>query len=353
MSTKICDSGKLGRLNLRHPIIQAPMTGTSSPKLAAEVSKAGALGSVGLGAYDLQAAQEHIEQTKALLPDGQAFNVNLFCHEEKSCPPEDEQAWLEHLRPEFQANGIPPLTHLNNLYASAVGNRALQEMVLHQRPKVVSFHFGLPEQDFIDALRNDGCLTMGCATTLAEAQKIEQSGVDVIIAQGAEAGGHRGVFLPEEDELIGTFALVQLLVQRCDLPIVASGGIMDGRGIAAALQLGASAVQMGTAFVACPESLASPPYRAALQAGGRTEITRAVSGRPARGLVGKMHALEKAFSGNLPPYPFPYHATKAFGKVGAVGYAPFWAGQGVELVRSRSMPAAQLIETLANELKTA
>lgn len=343
------------RLGMLHPIIQAPMAGTSTPELAAAVSHAGGLGSLGLGAHSVEQAHANILRTRELTRA--PFNVNLFCHRNAHADPERDAAWLEYLAPEFARFGARPPRRLENIYPSAVGNGPLQGMILQLRPAVVSFHFGLPEQPFIDALRRAGCLTMACATSLDEALHIEQAGIDVVIAQGMEAGGHRGVFEPEHDQFMGTLGLVQLLVRHTQLPVVAAGGIMDGTGIAAALQLGACGVQMGTAFVLCPESAASPAYRAALQSprSMHTQLTSAISGRPARGLSSRLHALGQRYGQALPDYPRAYDAAKALHRVASASdchdYAPFWAGQGAPL--ARALPAAELMHTLCQELYAA
>lgn len=343
------------RLGLLHPIIQAPMAGTSTPQLAATVSTAGALGSVGIGAYTVEQAQQHIAQTQALTQ--RPVNINLFCHQPAVADAAREAAWLRYLAPEFARWGAQPPTELRCIYATAVGNAPLQAMVLAQKPAVVSFHFGLPEQGFIDALRAAGTTTLACATTLDEARQIEQAGVDVIVAQGMEAGGHRGAFIPAQDRLMGTFALTRVLAQHCRLPVVAAGGIMDGQGIAAALELGACAVQMGTAFILCPESAASTAYRAELQSerAHHTAITAAISGRPARGIANRLHLLGTDYAGDLPGYPMVYDAGKALHQAasaqGSSDYAAHWAGQGAPL--ARALPAAELVQTLARELAEA
>ena len=340
------------RLGLQHPIIQAPMAGTSTPQLAAAVSNAGALGSVGIGAYGLEQARQHITQTQALTT--RPFNVNLFCHQTPKADAALEAQWLQYLRPEFERLGAAVPAGLRCIYESAVGNTPLQALLLELRPAVVSFHFGLPEQHFIDALHAAGITTMACATNLDEARQIEQAGVDVIVAQGMEAGGHRGAFVPEQDRLMGMLALVQLLVRECRLPVVAAGGIMDGAGIAAALQLGACAVQMGTAFILCPESSASAAYRAELQSAQaqHTAITAAISGRPARGMFNRLHQLGRDYAKLLPAYPMVYDAGKALHQAasqqGSSDYAAHWAGQGAPL--ARAMPAAELVQLLATEL---
>ena len=345
----------MARLGMQHPIIQAPMAGTSTPQLAAAVSHAGGLGSVGIGAYGVEQAGQHIAQTHALTT--RAFNVNLFCHLTAAADAQREAAWLAHLAPEFERFGATPPAALRCIYASAVGNAPLQAMLLRQRPQVVSFHFGLPEAAFIESLRSAGITTLACATSLEEARQIEQAGVDVIVAQGMEAGGHRGCFVPEEDRLLSTLALVQILVRHTRLPVVAAGGIMDGTGIAAALQVGACAVQMGTAFILCPESAASQAYRAELQSDSaqHTAITAAISGRPARGMFNRLHQLGRDYAGALPAYPMVYDAGKALHQAasaqGSSDYAAHWAGQGAPL--ARAMPAAELVRTLAQELEQA
>ena len=340
------------RLGLQHPIIQAPMAGISTPQLAAAVSNAGALGSVGIGAYGVEQARQHIAQAQELTP--RAFNVNLFCHEASVADAAREAQWLQYLAPEFERFGAQPPTGLRCIYETAVGNTALQSMVLQQRPAVVSFHFGLPEQSFIDALRAAGITTLACATTLDEARQIEQAGVDVIVAQGMEAGGHRGAFIADEDRLMGTLALTSILARECRLPVVAAGGIMDGAGIAAALQLGACAAQMGTAFILCPESAASAAYRAELQSdhAHHTAITAAISGRPARGMFNRLHQLGRDYGAALPAYPMVYDAGKALHQAASAqsssDYAAHWAGQGAPL--ARAFPAAELVQVLAVEL---
>lgn len=347
------DTSWMDHLGMRHPIIQAPMAGTSTPQLAAAVCNAGGLGSLGLGACTLEQARQQIAETRELTPN--AFNINLFCHQPARTNIPRETAWLERLALEFGRFESPPLTEMKEIYSSALGNHALQAMVLEEHPAVVSFHFGLPDQHFITALRQAGITTLACATTLDEAKQIEQAGIDVVIAQGVEAGGHRGVFKPEQDLRLGIFALVQLLARHIRLPIVAAGGVMNGAGIAAALQLGACAVQMGTAFILCPESAASQVYREDLQSerAWHTGVTAAISGRPARGIINRMHAIGEAHDQPLPDFSRAYYAGKALHQAANAqhcsDYAAHWAGQGAPL--ARAMPAATLIETLADELQ--
>ncbi len=344
----------LARLQLRHPIIQAPMAGVSTPRLAAAVSEAGALGSLGLGAGDAAQAQAVLRETRALTQ--RPLNANVFCHRPAQRDAAREQAWLAHLAPLFEAVGATPPPALQEIYPTFVGNDAWIDMLLRERPEVVSFHFGLPSREQIQALREAGIYTLATATNLHEAGQIEQAGVDAIVAQGIEAGGHRGMFDPQApDERHSTFVLVQLLVARSRLPVIAAGGIMDGRGIQAMLDLGAVAAQLGTAFVLCPESAANAGYRANLQSerSAQTRLTPTLSGRPARGLVNRFITHAEQPGAPLPAdYPVAYDAAKqlnaAAAKRGDHEYAAHWAGQGAPLARER--PAATLVETLVSEM---
>ena len=339
------------RLNVKYPIIQAPMVGVSTPQLAAAVSNAGGLGSLGLGAMNAEQAAAQIRQTRQLTE--KPFGVNLFCHPPAKADPDRESAWLSHLAGHFEQFGVSTPPSLREIYQTSLSNDALLPLLLEERPAAVSFHFGLPAAGWVDALRQAGITTMACATSLSEAQQIEQAGMDMVIAQGYEAGGHRGVFDPAKDERMGTFALVRLLAARSRLPVIAAGGIMDGDGIAAALRLGAAAVQMGTAFVLCPESAASQAYRRDLKSerACHTAVTSAVSGRPARGIVNQMYALDNCNAPPVPDYPRAYDAGKALHQAasahGSSDYAAHWAGQGAPL--AREMPAAALVRQLVQE----
>ncbi|MED5609137.1 nitronate monooxygenase [Pseudomonas sp. JH-2] len=339
-------------LGVDHPIIQAPMVGVSTPALAAAVSNAGALGSIGLGASTPAQARELIAQVRAL--SSKPVNYNFFCHRPGRADAAREAAWLEHLRPLFEELGGEPPAALREIYRSFVDDPQMLEVLLEERPAVVSFHFGLPGQGWIDRLKAAGIVLLGCATHLAEARAIEAAGLHAVVAQGYEAGGHRGIFDREHDDRIGSLALVGSLVPALEIPVIAAGGIMDGRGIRAAFELGAQAVQMGTAFVACPESSANAAYRAALRSerAWRTEVTAAISGRPARGLPNRLFSdLQRADAPALPDYPMVYDATKALvAAAQAAGNGDFavqWAGQGAPL--ARELPAAELVATLVSE----
>ncbi|MFL9867051.1 nitronate monooxygenase [Paraburkholderia fungorum] len=343
----------IARLGIEFPIIQAPMAGVSTPQLAAAVSNAGGLGSLGIGASTADQARKMIEETRSLTRE--PFNVNVFCHAPAERDAAREAAWLQYLAPLFAEAGIEAPAVLDEIYKTFLYDDAVFELLIEQRPSVVSFHFGLPSVDRIKALKDAGITTLASATSLREAALIEQAGVDAIVAQGIEAGGHRGMFDPDAiDERLSTAVLVRLLVQRTKLPVIAAGGIMDGQGIKAALDLGAAAAQLGTAFVLCPESAANASYRANLRSGraAATRLTSVLSGRPARGMTNRLIAFGESLGSPLPaPYPVAYDAAKqlnaAAAKLGNHEFAAQWAGQGAPL--ARELPAAQLVQTLAQE----
>jgi nitronate monooxygenase len=232
-------------------------------------------------------------------------------------------------------------------------------VLVAERPAVVSFHFGLPAREQIEALRAAGIVLLATATNLEEGKAIAAAGIHAVVAQGYEAGGHRGVFDSDApDDRLGTMALTRLLVTRLDVPVIAAGGIMDGAGVAAALALGAAGAQLGTVFAACPESSADAGYRAALLGppAGHTVMTVAISGRPARCLVNRITALGAGVErGAVPDYPIAYDAGKALHAAakaaGEFGYGAQWAGQGAPL--ARAMPAAELVARLRSEMEQA
>jgi len=344
----------LNRLGLTSPIIQAPMAGVSTPALAAAVSNAGGLGSLGVGAMDAEAARKAIADTRALT--SKAININLFCHTPAQADSQRELAWLDYLASVFAEFGAKPPESLREIYQSFQTDKAMLQMLLEERPAVVSFHFGLPDAAKIRALHDAGIYLMASATSREEARLIEAAGIDAIVAQGIEAGGHRGVFDPKQyDEGLGTMALVRVLVRETRLPVIAAGGIMDGAGIAAALALGAAAAQLGTAFVACPETSSDAAYRAILASAQTppTTLTQAISGRAARGFTNRFTALGMAAGAPAAPdYPIAYDAGKALHAAakaqGSAAFAAQWAGQAVPL--ARSLPAADLMRVLNAEL---
>ena len=344
-------------LGIRLPIVQAPMAGVSTPALAAAVSNAGGLGSIAVGSADVEATRRLIRETRALT--GRPFNLNLFCHRPPRRDPAREARWLETLAPRFRSFGAEPPARLAEVYRTFVGDETMLALLLEERPPVVSFHFGPPPRAAADALRAAGVRLLASATNLDEARALEAAGADAIVAQGYEAGGHRGVSDPDApDDRLGTLALTRLLAARCRVPVIAAGGIMDGAGIAAALALGAGAAQLGTAFVGCPESSADAAYRAALAspAAAHTVMTRLISGRPARCLQNRFTELAAAVDeGTLPDYPLAYAAGKALATAaraaGETGFSAQWAGQGAPL--ARFLPAAELVAALEDERRRA
>lgn len=335
------------------------MAGTSTPALAAAVTSAGGLGSIAIGATDAQGAREMIESTRRLTNH---YNVNVFVHRSGRADKQAEGKWLDALRPTFSSYGVEPPGQLREIYKSFNDSPDVLQVLIDTKPPIISFHFGLPPRDVLDRLRP--AVLMASATNLAEARAIQDAGIDFVVAQGNEAGGHRGCFDPATDEELSTLALVRLLVKNIDIPVIAAGGIMDGAGIRAALELGAVAVQMGTAFVLCPESAADEGYRSAMRraagisstsvhphpplSGPSTRITSLISGRPARCLRNKFTELAV---GVQPDYPMAYDAGKALHAAakakGEHGYGAHWAGQGVGM--AREMGAAELVETLVRE----
>ena len=351
-------SSLLERLGVDLPIVQAPMAGTSTPAMAAAVCNAGALGSIGVGAVDAAGARRMIDDFKGLT--NKPFNVNVFTHRPAVADPVRERAWLDAMAPIFQRFGAQPPATVGEIYTSFVVDKAMQELLLEVKPAVVSFHFGLPPAEVIASLKAAGIVLLSSATNLDEAERAVGAGVDAIVAQGFEAGGHRGVFDPDApDSQLGVVALTRLLVRKLQVPVIAAGGIMDGAGIAAMLDLGAAAAQLGTAFIACPESSADAFHREALFGPGAcsTQMTTLISGRLARCLPNGFTALaDTALRGlKSPDYPIAYDAGKALAAAarakGEGGFGAQWAGQGAPL--ARALPAAELIHALTEELRMA
>lgn len=345
----------LTQLSLHTPIVQAPMAGVSTVALAAAVSNAGGLGSLGLGHLSTQHAQEQIQQLKAQTSG--PFNVNFFAHQPTQPFPAQEQQWLALLEPYFAEFKAVAPTSLHAPYQSAVNNEALIDMLCLEKPAVVSFHFGLPDAQAITRLQAADIQVWGCATNLYEALSLQEANINAIIAQGIEAGGHRGILHPDTDQQIGLFSLLPVLRQYIKLPLIAAGGIMTGSSIAAALHLGAELAQMGTAFILCPESAADEHYRANLQSinAFQTTLTAVISGRPARGIKNRMHEEVHEFIEYVPDYPIAYSAAKALhaaaSKQGCHDFAAHWAGQGAPL--ARALPATDLMQQLKAELQVA
>jgi nitronate monooxygenase len=335
-------------LGVTHPIIQAPMSGYVGPALVAAVSIAGALGSLGCGPLPPQAVRDQIEEIRRT--SNRPFNLNFFVHTAPRIDARVAGRVRERLAVYYDELGVgavpEPLDPLPRFDEERL------QLILDLRPRVVSFHFGLPPSEMLTRIKHAGCVVLSSATTVAEAKALEAQGADAIIAQGFEAGGHRGTFTSGGGAgLIGTMALVPQVVDAVRVPVIAAGGIADGRGIAAAFALGAAGVQIGTAFLGCPEATVSGHYREALHraADEDTRLTRVFTGRPARALRNRL--IDEM--GDAETLEFPVQLSlmqglfRANGEASRVGFPPLWAGQAVPL--TRDLPAARLIEAFVAE----
>ncbi|MER8500608.1 nitronate monooxygenase [Mesorhizobium sp. M0204] len=337
-------------LGIEHPIIQAPMSGVTTPELAAAVSNAGALGSLGCGILPAAAIREQLTATQHAT--NRPVNVNFFAHPAPARDDAAAQTMRDRLRGCYEEVGLGPVPEPGEPFPTF--DRERLEIVLELRPKVVSFHFGLPDTAIVQQLKAAGCTVLCSATTVSEARQLEAGGVDAIIAQGYEAGGHRGTFTGDPAiGTAGTMAFVPQIVDAVRVPVIAAGGIFDGRGIAASFALGASGVQIGTAFLACPEANVQPVYRAALRSANdeSTSVTRCFTGRPAR-VVRNRFVMEMAGEEDA-ALAFPLQASlvmplsMAKDESKRADFLPIWAGQGV--AKLRQMPAAALVEKLVTE----
>ena len=344
------------RLGLTNPIIQAPMAGGGdTPKLMTAVSEAGGLGCAGATYLTPDAFKDMISQVRA--QTNRPFGVNLFAPQAVPPRPTGSEDTVAAVAAAGADVGAPPAALPDTMTDPF---EKTFPIALESGAKVFSFTFGLIPDDAVAELKSRGVFVMGTATTVTEALRLEQSGVDAIVAQGAEAGGHRGTFAGSfEASLIGTMALVPQVVDAVSIPVVASGGIMDGRGIAAALALGAQAVQMGTAFLTCAEAGPSDCYKEALLSARPedTRITRAYSGRPARGIANRFMEVLEGDAATSGPLPFPWQNAltrpmrTAAAKAGDAGLLSLWAGQGVGMGRRET--AAELMARLAAEMEAA
>jgi len=342
----------LQRLGIPLPIVQGPMTGSDTPPLAAAVSQAGGLGMLGCGMRSPEAMAQAGAAVRAATD--RPFGMNLFVLDTPAPDAATVQAAMARLAPLYAEFGLTPEAPARWCEDFA----AQLEALIAARPAVASFTFGILDGAQVERLHGAGCVVIGTATTLAEALAWQEVGADAVCASGMEAGGHRGTFLGDFDaSLVGTMALIPQCVDALRIPVIAAGGIMDGRGIAAAQALGAQAVQMGTAFLACAESGITPAQRAAMARaqGTDTRITRAYSGRPARGIVNTMMERLAPDEAAIPPYPIQNALTgalrRAAGAQGRADYLSLWAGQGVGA--ARAMPAGELVARLAQEWRAA
>jgi nitronate monooxygenase len=325
------------------PVVQAPMAGAQGLELAIAVCRAGGLGSLPAAMLTPDRLREQIAAVRR--ETDMPVNVNFFCHAEPKPDPEIEARWRDRLAPYYAEAGVDP-SAVPAAPARAPFGEAMCAVLEETRPPVVSFHFGLPPAELLARVKAAGALILASATTVAEARWLEQHGVDAVIAQGREAGGHRGMFL--SDDIDAQPGLISLLPQVRDavrVPVVAAGGISDGRGIAAAFALGADAVQIGTAYLRTPESTISPLHRAAL-ANARddaTRLTNVFTGRPARGLVNRFVAEVGPMSADAPPFPLAAGAgaplRAAAEKRGSGDFSPLWSGEAAALAREEGAEA--------------
>jgi nitronate monooxygenase len=331
------------------PIIQAPMAGVQASALAVAVSNAGGLGSLPCAMLDSQALRRELAAIKAT--SARPFNVNFFCHVVPAPDAAREAAWRALLSPYYAEFGIDA-----RAIPAGPGRRPFDaeaaQVLAEFKPAVVSFHFGLPSAQLLARVRAWGATVLSSATTVEEARWLEANGADAIIAQGLEAGGHRGVFLTDDlSTQLGTFALLPQVVRAVSVPVIAAGGIGDAAGVAAAMALGAAGVQVGTAYLLCPESTTSPVHRAALksQASGHTALTNLFTGRPARGIVNRLMAELGAINSAAPAFPLATAAIAPLrARAEALGrgdFSPLWAGQNASACRE--IAAAEVTRALA------
>ena len=333
------------------PIIQAPMGGPGTPQLAVAVSEAGGLGS--LACAQLTSIQIREAVNTIRLGTSRSINLNFFCH----TPPDVDRArllaWRARLAPYYVEQGLDPDAPLAPPSATPF-NAESCSLVEEFTPQVVSFHLGLPDPSLLDRVKATGARVIGAATTVREARWLEERGCDAIIAMGLEAGGHRGIFMSTDiSRQVGTFALVPQVADAVRVPVIAAGGVADARGIVAALALGASAVQMGTAYLFCPEAKVTAVYREALKtaADDDTMLTNVFTGRPARGIVNRLMLEIGPISADAPGFPLASSAVVPLAaKSAAAGSRDFtslWSGQAARL--ARELPAGELTRVLAAE----
>jgi len=345
------DQRFLDLIGIEHPVIQAPMIGPKST-LPAAVSEAGGLGSLGCASMTPDQVRSEVAFIRSVT--AKPFNLNFFCH--VPAPPDAarEASWAAALTPYYAEFGLDP--HAPVTTANRVPfDDAMADLVAELRPKVASFHFGLPDARLLRRVKDAGCLVFASATTVREARWLADRGVDAVIAQGAEAGGHRGMFLTTDvASQVGTMALVPQVVDAVGpVPVIAAGGIADARGVAASLVLGAVAAQIGTAFLFCPESGISAPYRTALLAARDedTALTNVFTGRPARGLLNRVMRDLGPLSADAPAFPTaaaPLLPLRTAAEAGGSGdFSPLWSGQGVGL--AREVGAGELTRRLAEQ----
>jgi nitronate monooxygenase len=353
------DRRLLDLFDIEHPILQAPMAGPCYADMAIAVAEAGGLGSLPTATFTPDQAREQLQIIRQ--QTAKPINVNFFCHRAPVVDEAREMTWRQRLKPFYQEFGIDPAAPIPTSNRAPF-NDALCRLVEEFKPEVVSFHFGLPEKALLERVRATGAKIISSATSVDEAMWLECNGADAIIAQGAEAGGHRGIFLESalgHDPLdiagtqAGTMALVPQVVDAVKVPVIAAGGITDARGIAASFALGAAGVQIGTAYLFTPEARITPMHRAALHQAkdNQTALTNIFTGRPARGLVNRVMRELGPITRDAPAFPMAGGAlapVKAKAEAQSSGdFSSLWAGQAASL--GRALPAGDLTRKLAAE----
>jgi nitronate monooxygenase len=345
------DRRLLELFGIDHPILQAPMAGVTSPAMAVAVSQAGGLGAIAAAMLTPETLRSEFQVVRQ--GTSRPFNVNFFTHQSPQPDPAREAAWRGKLAPYYRELGLSDDAGAGGP-VRAPFDGALCEVVLEFKPRVASFHFGLPQTALLRQLKDAGIAVIGSATTVEEARWLEANGADAVIAQGAEAGGHRGMFLVDDvARQAGTMALVPQVVDAVKVPVIAAGGIGDGRGIVAALALGAAGVQIGTAFMLTPEARTSAMHRAALKQAGdnSTALTNLFTGRPARGIVNRYIRELGPMSADAPPFPLAAGAAQPLRTAAearaSTDFTPLWSGQAPTL--AREVPSGELLATLVRE----
>jgi nitronate monooxygenase len=338
---------------IEHPIVLAPMAGAMDAELAAAVSAAGGLGSLPCAMLTPAALRDQFAKVRARTD--KPVNVNFFCHNPPALNNAREARWRDRLAPYYRELGIDPAAPVPSSNRAPF-DAAFCDVIEELRPHVVSFHFGLPAADLLARVKGAGCHVISSATTAAEAAWLERQGVAAVIAQGYEAGGHRGMFLTDDlAAQVGTFALVPQVVDAVKVPVIATGGIADARGIAAAFALGAAGVQIGTAYLRCPEAKISAAHRAALASASAdsTVVTNLMTGRPARGIINRLIREVGPINEVAPEFPLAAGALAPLrAKAEAAGsgdFSPLWCGQAVAL--GRDLPAREVTKALAAEAR--
>ncbi|AWI55512.1 2-nitropropane dioxygenase (plasmid) [Aquabacterium olei] len=336
-------------LGIELPIIQAPMAGVQGHALATAVSNAGGLGSLPCAMLSVDTLRAELQAIRAATD--RPYNVNFFCHTPPQPDAAREATWRAALASYYAELQLDP-GDVPAGTGRAPFSAELAEVLEAFHPPVVSFHFGLPSPDLLARVKRWGARVLSSATTVEEAQWLEANGADAVIAQGLEAGGHRGMFLSDDlTGQMGTFALLPQVVAAVRVPVIAAGGIADAQGVRAALALGAAGVQVGTAYLCCPEATTSALHRAALQSDSarHTAVTNLFTGRPARGIVNRVMRELGPMSAAPPAFPLATAAVAPLRaqaeRLGSTDFTPLWSGQNAS--GCQDMPAAQLTRALA------